>query len=213
MEIGFALLKSNKVIKLEKGLHLDVRDIASTIEKTDYDWCLFHTRFATFGTKNDHNCHPFVRKNTVLAMNGSESSVTFISKALDITDTEMILDLISKYNLNISVLKNFESIFMGFDNGTPFVIANNTQRIKLFKNKASKAIVFASSFPSIFKEDVYIPKEKFIWKGGKIPNIFKKYIRQPQKMAIIEDYIYHNDLYGQCYLNVRSDKGGNSYGI
>lgn len=213
MEIGFALLKNNKVVKMEKGLHLDVRDIALTVKNLDYDWCLFHTRLATVGSKNDNNCHPFIRKDTVLAMNGSEPSVGFISKPLDTTDTEMILDIISKYNLSINVLKNFTSIFMGFNNGIPFVVANNTQRIKLLKSKTSKAIVFASNFPAIFKEDIYIPKEKFIWKGEKIPNVFKKYIRKPKKTAVLEDYIYHNDLYGQCFMDIRSDKGGNSYGM
>ena len=70
-------------------------------------------------------------------MNGTESSVSFISKALDVTDTEIILDLIAKYNLNINVLRNFTSVFMGFSNGNPFVVANNTQRIRLLKNKKS----------------------------------------------------------------------------
>ncbi len=44
---GFALLKDNKLIKFEKGVNLDVRDIANSIRKTNYDWCLFHTRFAS----------------------------------------------------------------------------------------------------------------------------------------------------------------------
>ena len=211
MEIGFALLKENRIIMLEKGLHLDVRDIAKKIKNTNYDWCLFHTRLATFGSKNDENCHPFIRKKTLLAMNGTESSVSFISKALDVTDTEIILDLISKYNLNINVLKNFTSIFMGFNNGNPFVVANNTQRIKLLKDKRSKAIVFASSFPAIFKENIYIPKERFIWKGEKIPEIFKKYIKKPKEILALEDYIYHKDLYGQFFMDIPSEEGGESY--
>lgn len=213
MEIGFALLKENKIIMMDKGLHLDVRDIAKRIKDTNYDWCLFHTRLATFGSKNDANCHPFIRKNILLAMNGTESSVSFISKALDVTDTEIILDLIGKYNLNINVLKNFTSIFMGFYNGNPFVVANNTQRIRLLKNKKSKAIIFASSFPAIFNEKIYIPKEQFIWKGEKLPEIFKMYIKKPKKTAFIEDYIYHKDLYGQYCMDLIRNEGGKSYGM
>ena len=213
METGFALLKENKIIQIEKGLHLDVRDIAEKIKNIDYDWGLFHTRLATFGSKNDENCHPFIRKNTLLAMNGTESSVSFISKALDVTDTEIILDLIGKYNLNINVLRNFTSVFMGFSNGKPFVVANNTQRIRLLKNKKSKAIIFASSFPAIFNENIYMPKENFIWKGEKIPDNFKRYINKPKKFASLEDYIYHNDLYGQYFMDLPSDEGGKIYGL
>lgn len=47
MGIGFALLKNKKVIKVEKGVNLDVRDIARVLKKTDYDWALFHTRLAS----------------------------------------------------------------------------------------------------------------------------------------------------------------------
>ena len=32
---GYALLKNNKIIKFEKGMKLDVRDIAKTIKNTD----------------------------------------------------------------------------------------------------------------------------------------------------------------------------------
>ena len=77
MEIGFALLKNKKIIKIEKGVKLDVRDIAQILRKTDYDWALFHTRLASIGTISDENCHPFVRNNMLLAMNGTENSSKF----------------------------------------------------------------------------------------------------------------------------------------
>lgn len=51
MEIGFALLKNRKVIKVEKGVNLDVRDIAKVLKKTNYDWVLFHTRLASVRNK------------------------------------------------------------------------------------------------------------------------------------------------------------------
>lgn len=51
MEIGFALLKNRKVIKVEKGVNLDVRDIARVLKKNNYDWALFHTRLASIRRK------------------------------------------------------------------------------------------------------------------------------------------------------------------
>ena len=48
---GYALMKDGKVIKFEKGVNLDVRDIAKTFKKTNYDWALFHTRLATIRRK------------------------------------------------------------------------------------------------------------------------------------------------------------------
>lgn len=211
--IGFALLKNEKVIMLEKGINLDVRDIAKTIAETDYDWCLFHTRLATFGEKNDENCHPFKRRNIVMAMNGSEPSVSFMAKVLHKTDTEAILDLICTYKLSLNSLQNFNSIFMGFSEGNPFVVANNLQRIELLMNKKSKSIVFASSFPTTFKKNIYVPKETFIWRGEKIPDIFRKHVRNCKKTIFFDDYIYHNDLYGQCYVDVIDGKGGKVYGM
>ena len=59
---GFAMLKNKNIIKLEKGVNLDVRDIANTMKNTDYDWAIFHTRLASVGEKNDKNCHPFKRR-------------------------------------------------------------------------------------------------------------------------------------------------------
>lgn len=59
---GFALMKKGKIIKIDKGINLDVRDIANTIKNTDYDWAIFHTRLASVGEKSDKNCHPFKRR-------------------------------------------------------------------------------------------------------------------------------------------------------
>lgn len=132
---GFALMKDKRVIKFEKGVNLDVRDIAKAIRKTNYDWCVFHTRLASVGTKCDSNCHPFKRNNIFLAMNGTEHSVGFVSDIKDITDTEAILDIMSKYHLGLTALQRFSSIFMGFYNGNPFVVADNIVSIKVLNNK------------------------------------------------------------------------------
>lgn len=207
MEIGFALMKNKKIIKVEKGVNLDVRNIAKILRNTDYDWALFHTRLASMGNICDQNCHPFRRKNVVMAMNGTEKSVNFLSKIRDITDTEAILETIDKYNLSLAVLKNFSSIFVGFFNGKPFVVADNIYNIKILNNKKNKALVFASSFPTKFKHNIYKPTENFIWTGGELPNTFEKYKRKYTRLKYFSDYIYHKDLYEQCYIEAL-DKGG-----
>ena len=135
MEIGFALMKNKKVIKLEKGVNLGVRNIAKTLRNTDYDWALFHTRLASMGDICNQNCHPFKQNNIIMAMNGTERTVSFLSKIKEITDTEAILETINKYNLSLGALKNFSSIFMGFFNEKPFVVADNTYNIKILNNK------------------------------------------------------------------------------
>lgn len=209
---GYSLLKNNKVIKLEKGVNLDVRDIAKTLRNTNYDWALFHTRLASIGRMCDENCHPFKRKNTILAMNGTEHSVSFLSKVTEITDTEAILETMSKYKLGLAALRNFSSIFMGFYNGKPFVVADNTMNIKILNNKHTKAIVFASSFPSKFSWNIYEPIEKFTWYGGELPKNLIKYKKTYLRNSFFDDYTYHTDLYQQCYLDVL-EKGECSNGL
>ena len=208
---GFSLMKNGKVTIIEKGVNLDVRDIARYIKKSDYDWCLFHTRYASIGEKSDRNCHPFRRANFVMAMNGTESSVSFVSNIKKITDTEAILDLAQRYHLGLAALKKFNSIFMGFFNHKPYVVANNTRDIKVLKNDKTNAWVFASTFPIEMKENVYEVNECFTWTGSKIRNdILEK--RKTRYFSGIKcrDLIYHNDLYDQCYWDFDEyNKGGN----
>lgn len=205
---GFALMKNSKVKKLEKGVNLDVRDIANVLRKTDYDWAVFHTRLASVGSQSDENCHPFKRGDTILAMNGTERTVEFLSTAIDITDTEAILETMSKYNLGLAALRNFSSIFMGFCKGKPFVVADNTSNIKVLKNNKTKALVFASSFPSKFKNNIYEATECFTWYGGKLPTTLIKYKKRYYSPKFYDDYLYHDDLYGQCYLEALEKEGG-----
>lgn len=210
---GFALLKNNKLIKFEKGVNLDVRDIAKSIKETDYDWCLFHTRLASIGTKTDDNCHPFKRGDTIIAMNGTEHSVEFISKVKGITDTEAILDLMSKYNLGLTALQRFSSIFMGFYKGKPFVVADNTVSIEILNNKNNEALVFASRFPKKFKYNIFEPENRFTWNGGRLPKMTKRYNKIYKSPVLLDDYVFDNDLYGQCYIDAYNKKGGKNYGI
>ena len=87
-------------------------------------------------------------------MNGTEKSIGFLSKTINMTDTEAILETMDKYNLGLGALRNLTSIFMGFFKGKPFVVANNTARIKILNNKKTKALVFASDFPTKI-ENIY----------------------------------------------------------
>ena len=205
---GFALLKDNKVIKLEKGINLDVRDIANTIKKTKYDWCVFHTRLATIGERSDKNCHPFRRGDFILAMNGTENSVSFVSKIMDMTDTEAILDVITRYNLKLATLKNFNSIFMGFHKGKPFVVANNTSKIRVLKNNKTKAIVFASTFPADFKNNIFDTTECFLWNGGKLPLTLVKHKKRYYPITFFDDYIFDNGMYSQGYFKGFNQRRG-----
>lgn len=195
---GFALLKNNKVIKLEKGVKLNVKDIANVLRKTDYDWALFHTRLASIGTICDKNCHPFKRKNIVLAMNGTEKTVEFFSNAMKITDTEAILEIINKYNLELSALSNLNSIFMGFFKGNPFVVADNLFNIKIYKNR--NALAFASSFPYKFR-NIFTPTEHFCWNGGELDVKMEKY-KRTYIPSYYKNLVYDDDIYGQYYFDI-----------
>lgn len=176
---GFSLLRDGKVICLKKGLNLSVKDIANVIRKTNYDWCIFHTRAASVGSKKDSNCHPFMIGTEVMAMNGTEQTEKLLTKVKDITDTEAILRVKEKFNLEIPALRNLSSIFVGFSKGRPYVVANNTHNIKLMYKSKNRAIVFASEFPDKLKNNIYAAKTSFIWNDEPINMFnFREYIKE-----------------------------------
>lgn len=182
---GISLLRNGKVILLQKGVNLTVRDISRIIKKINYDWCIFHTRYASVGAKTDKNCHPFMIGTEVMAMNGTESSEKLLIKSRDITDTEAILCVKEKFNLEIPALKNLSGIYVGFSKGNPYVVANNTRNIKLMFNKDNNSIVFASEFPDKLKNNIYAAKGTFIWNNGSINmDNFREYVKE--KTVIFE---------------------------
>ena len=209
---GFSLMKDGQIIKLEKGLKLDVRDIANEVKKIDYDWFLFHTRLASIGDKNDRNCHPFKRGDFILAMNGTEHSASFLSRIKDITDTEAILDMANKYNLGLAALKCFSSIFMGFYRNKPFVVADNTHNIKVYKDNEKKALVFASNFPIQLNKHVYDVKRCFTWRGEKLEKdlLSKRNIKYTRSIGY-KDLSYRYDLYNQYYFDLEDYYKGGDY--
>lgn len=194
---GYLLVKDRKIISYCKGIELTTKEIANKFKRIDYDWAIFHTRLATIGEKNDKNCHPFLKKGIALAMNGTESSVKFVSDTTKMTDTESILDLIVKYNLGVDVLQNFNSIFVGIQKGKPFVVANDIVRMKILKNNYTKALAFASTFPNEFEKNIFEPVEPFFWNGGKIPVKLEKRKKRIYR-SIYYDYLFDAD--GQEYL-------------
>lgn len=201
---GYALMKKGRITALDKGIKLDVKEIARVIRKSNYDWCIFHTRLASVGEKSDCNCHPFRRGTEVMAMNGTEKSVGLVSKVKEITDTEAILDLKVLYKWELPALKNLNSIFVGFSKGKPYIVADNTYSIKLLHNKKNNSIVFASEFPEKIKKNIYAPKECFIWNDE--PINMKQFIKYKKKKTNKNHYFQTNllnlddvDYYGDCY--------------
>lgn len=211
---GFIAVKNKKIVAYSKGVKLDVRDIAKQLKKTEYDWAIFHTRFASVGSKSDRNCHPFVKGKNIIAMNGTEESVSFLSDAKDITDTEAILDIMNKHNLSIAALKHLRSIFVGFQKGEPFMVANNTRNIMLLYNKEDKAIIFASEFPKKIRKNIYEFKKCCIWNNEKInENLIKKYKpSKPVKISNWHDYFDFDEVYGQGYFK-NNNEAGDKYAV
>ena len=58
----------------------------------------------------DKNCHPFKRKDILMAMNGTQHSVDFISSTKEMTDTEAIIDILDKYNVSSIFFHSFSDI-------------------------------------------------------------------------------------------------------
>lgn len=206
---GVIAVKNKKIVLYSKGVKLDVRDIAKQLKSLQYDWAIFHTRFASVGSKSDRNCHPFVKGRYIIAMNGTEEAVSFLSDAKDITDTEAILDIMDKYNLGIAALTNLKSIFVGFQKGEPFMVANNIRNVRLLYNKENKAIIFASEFPKTLKKDIYELKTRYIWNNNEInENIIKKNKpSKPVKTSNWYKYFDFDEVYGQGYFKSINGEG------
>jgi len=211
---GYIAIKNKKIVSYSKGINLDVRDIANQLKNTEYDWAIFHTRLASVGSRCDKNCHPFVKGRNIIAMNGTEDSVSFLSEAKDITDTEAILDIMNKHNLSLAALTNLGSIFVGFQKGEPFMVANNTRNIMLLYKKENNAIIFASEFPKNLRKDIYEFKECYVWNNDAInENVLKKYKpSKPIRISNWYDYFDFDEVYGQGYFK-RSNEEGDKYAV
>lgn len=177
---GIALLNINeKKIKIKKGVNFSVEEAAKMLRKRKYDWCIFHTRLASAGGITNANCHPFAKEDAVIAMNGTEYEFSLLSRKLNKTDTELILELATLYKKPVTkFIKDLSSVFIGFYQFKPFAFTPSKYKdLKILYVPDKKAIAFASQFPEqdSKNEDIYIPKKyPFFWESGKRLNI-KKY--------------------------------------
>lgn len=164
---GMAYVKNGK-ITMRKGMSLTCKDIAGDIMQANYDWAIFHTRIASIGSLGYKNCHPFKIGDKLIAMNGTEREVGFLAKKLGITDTEAILQLSHKFKFDISdFVQGFGSVFVGFEQGVPFVSAQGKWGNNLAYYKNSDAEVFASEFPlGKLSKDSIFPERPFFWQEG-----------------------------------------------
>lgn len=145
--MGYSLMLDGEIVKTRRGLRLTPVEVAKDMFYYEFDWAIFHTRLASMGSKLTRNCHPFTRGNTVLAMNGTERDMSPIATMLDTTDTEAILRTAKALRIDIKeFVKQFKSVFIGFDDGLPFVATNGTYSDLVTYNK-NDIVIFASEFP------------------------------------------------------------------
>lgn len=205
---GFALIKGGEVIQIDKAKDLSNREIIQClnvydkyedirIERED-DWLLYHTRIASKGSIKDSNCHPYWNKDKsfVLAMNGTESAFGALGKSRDITDTEVLYEIIESGMYKLEDLTELSPRFIGFNNGGVF--ATNPSgyggleyRIKEVDD--SKSIIIASEFPDSF-DDVKSLKKSFVWREG------EELVEEPVKV------VTYNKYGGGCYASYNYNK-------
>ena len=142
---GYALIRNRKVIEVKKGVKVTVESCAEALLTRSYDYAIFHTRIASIGDITDGNCHPFVRGDSVLAMNGTESWLKGLASLNGITDAEVILDTIHRTKKPLDkiidwFLEETTSVFVGAVDGAPFVVNAGG-------SLATYAGIYASSFP------------------------------------------------------------------
>lgn len=162
---GFAAMLGNDVY-VRKGMNLSCKDIAEEILAVQPDYALFHTRLASAGSKKDSNCHPFESENsnTVVAMNGTNSTFAMLGTLDDITDTEAALRTFSKAGLPLPLaFRSISAVFVGFHEGLPFVTYPGTGDLEILRE--DKALIFASSIPWD-RTGIKEPLKGFVWHGA-----------------------------------------------
>jgi hypothetical protein len=209
---GIALLKEDGSIKIKKGVNFKVEEIATILKEVDYKWCIFHTRIASVGNVSDKNCHPFRSGNTVLAMNGTESGFGKVGDWLGgITDTEAVLRTIKRLQVPVvDALSTLSSVFMGFQDGVPFVTAGEhyTDLELIYEDKA---ICFASEFPYGIQSYEPLNKPFKWWEGKKIEVVkvpqytkYDKYSKYNKYYAYAMGYEEEYEDYGNNYESARN---------
>ena len=162
---GYVLIKDNIIISMDKGVKLSNADIYSKIVKEDWDYLIWHTRIKSSGAnKDDTSCHPFVRGEDCIAMNGTEYDFETMALALGIIDTQVIFKCIEGLSLSrtMETLAHLSSVFIGTVDGVPYAVNAGGSLYKW--NESS---LHASSFPLNVKKTERT-NAGYMWRNGKV---------------------------------------------
>ena len=162
---GYVLIKDNIIISMDKGVKLRNEDIYSKIVKEDWDYLIWHTRIKSSGVnKDDTSCHPFVRGEDSIAMNGTEYDFETMALALGIIDTQVIFKCIEGLSLSrtMETLAYLSSVFIGTVDGVPYAVNAGGSLYKW--NESS---LHASSFPLKVKKTERT-NAGYMWRNGKV---------------------------------------------
>lgn len=128
--MGITLAYSKNDPVTYKGINHSAIDLAqliyAEIDNPDLRYIIFHTRLASSGEICDEMCHPF-SENTLygltLAHNGVISS---LSGSDTFSDTFILYQLLTQYNLPLNNLENYSGVFVGVHHKLPFVFKSTS---------------------------------------------------------------------------------------
>lgn len=161
---GYALIRNGKIFASNKGVKLTNAAIYSAIQPLEWDYLIWHTRIKSSGVaKNDASCHPFIRDNDCIAMNGTEWQLETIAQALNIIDTQVVFKMLQGLTLKKTVecLSQLDSVFIGTVDGRPYAVnaGGSLQRW-------GKSTFHASTFPKNVQTAV-ATDTSYVWADGK----------------------------------------------
>lgn len=179
---GYALVKNGKIFASNKGVALTNNAIYSAIQTLDWDYLIWHTRIKSSGlVKDDASCHPFIRDNDCIAMNGTEYELESMARALNIIDTQVVFKLLTGLNIKktVNVLSQLTSVFVGTVDGRPYVV-NGCGTL----HRWGKTTFHASTFSAGVKNDI-ITDAGYIWLNG------QQLLTKTRKQTYTNDYYYY----------------------
>ncbi|ABO49393.1 glutamine amidotransferase, class-II [Desulforamulus reducens MI-1] len=205
---GVAYIKNGKLY-LRKGTRLTVKKVAELAFEQGIEWFIFHTRWASVGSVSNRNCHPFRHGRIVAAMNGTETGLKSLSRAMGgITDTEASVISIASISTGLppeEVAKRFNelnSVFVGFvkeKNGyVPFAsVGSLLGDLQVYVD--DDAIIMASELPLKDQSKIMDALEGFYWAGGPMPEEFLIHTdmvsRRKKRSGIYYEYPEDYDYY------------------
>lgn len=160
---GYALVKNGKIFASNKGVKLTNSAIYAAIQPLEWDYLIWHTRIKSSGLlKDDLSCHPFIRDNDCIAMNGTEYELEGMAQALGIIDTQVIFRLLTGLNIKKTVdcLSHLSSVFIGTVDGIPYAVNAGGSL-----HRWGKTTFHASTFPNDVKS-VIKTTSSYMWLNG-----------------------------------------------